>query len=134
LTMNSGSTFVFEAADTGSTGADLLAVDGTLSLSGVTLDLSGASLSAGTWLAGDKLTLISYKGTAITSGFTGYSDDQNYLFGSNSWTIDYNDIVKGNNFSSQATGLQFVTLTMVPEPSSIMLGAVGLMLACRRRR
>ena len=134
LTMNAGSTFVFEAADVSSTGADLLAVDGTLSLSGVTLDLSGASLSAGTWLAGDKLTLISYKGTAITSGFTGYSDDQNYLFGSNSWTIDYNDIVKGNNFSSQATGLQFVTLTIVPEPSSIMLGAVGLMLACRRRR
>jgi autotransporter-associated beta strand protein len=134
LTMNAGSTFVFEAADVSSTGADLLAVDGTLSLTSVTLDLSGANLDAGTWLAGNKLTLISYKGTAITSGFTGYLDDQNYLFGSNSWTIDYNDSSKGNNFSSQATGLQFVTLTMVPEPSSILLGVVGLMLTCRRRR
>jgi hypothetical protein len=44
LTMNSGSTFVFEAVDNTTTGADQMAVDGALSLTDVTLDLTNAEL------------------------------------------------------------------------------------------
>jgi fibronectin-binding autotransporter adhesin len=44
LTMNSGSAFVYEATDNTATGANLMVVNGALSLTGVTLDLSAANL------------------------------------------------------------------------------------------
>ena len=105
---------------------------------GVTLDLSGADLGLGTWLAGDKLTLISYTGAAITSGFTGFNDDTTYtggVFGTNQWLFDYNDALKGANYNSEATGTSFVTLTVIPEPNVAMLvGGLGMVALLRRRR
>ena len=135
--MNNGSTFVYEAADNTVSGADLMVV-GTISLTGTSLDLSAANLGLGTWMVGDKLTLISYTGAAITSGFTGYTDDMTYtggVFGTNQWVINYDDTVKGINFNSEATGTSFVTLTAVPEPNvAMLLGSCGLVALLRRRR
>ncbi|MEK7951172.1 beta strand repeat-containing protein [Luteolibacter soli] len=134
LTMGSGTTFVYEAANNGSTGADLVAVGGTLSLTGVTLDLSGANLSAGSWLIGDKLTLMSYSGAGITSGFTGFDDDTVYTYGANQWRFDYNDAFAGSNFAADAAGTSFVTMTAVPEPGAALIGSFGMLALLRRRR
>lgn len=132
LSMASGTTFVYEMANTSSTGADLLVVSGSLSLSGVDLVVSGADL--GTWLPGDKVTLIGYDGTPIASGFLGYNDDSDYVFGSNTWRLNYNDTTGGSNYSGEQTGTSFVTLTMVPEPTAPLLVLLGLAAGWRRRR
>ena len=134
LTMTKGSSFVYEASGNGTSGADLMTVSGALSLTGVTLDLGAANLGLNIWDVGNKLTLISYTGTGITSGFTGYNDDTTYTFGANQWLLDYNDTAKGDNFVSDATGSQFVTLTVVPEPAAALLGGLGLLALLRRRR
>jgi hypothetical protein len=138
--MASGSSYVFEVADNSSTGADLVAVNGTLSLTDVSLDFDAATLAAlasGSWVGGDKITLISYSGTGITSGFDGYADDTSYVFGSNEWTFNYNDTLVGDNFLSDATANgqnRFVTMTLVPEPGAALLGGLGLLALLRRRR
>jgi hypothetical protein len=141
LTMASGSTFVYEVANDTPTGADMLGVNGALSLTNVNLSFDLAtiatlSLPDTTWTVGDKLTLISYGGTAITSGFVGYTDDTNYTFGSNVWTFNYNDTSAGANFASDLTGLNRITLTAftVPEPSTALLTALGVLALLRRRR
>jgi autotransporter-associated beta strand protein len=134
LSMGAGTVFQFEADDASATGADLLVVNGGLSLSGVTLDLSAAKLGAPTWMIGDKISLISYTGPAITSGFTGFDDDASYFFGGNQWLFNYNDIVAGSNFNPEANGTSFVTLTVIPEPSAALLGGLGLLALLRRRR
>ena len=138
LTMNNGSTFVYEAADNTASGADLMVVNGALSLTSVNLDLSAANLGLGTWASGDKLTLISYTGTAITSGFTGFTDDTTYTYGANQWIFDYNDTAKGLNYGGDAAtpgSGSFVTFTVVPEPSVAMLvGGLGMIALLRRRR
>jgi autotransporter-associated beta strand protein len=133
VTMSPSSAFIYEAADNTAAGADLLTA-GNLSLTTVTLDVSGANLSAGTWVPGDKLTLISYTGTPVTSGFTGYTDDTVYNFGPNNWLFDYNDTLKGNNFASEATGTSFITLTVVPEPGAVTTSALALAAIMLRRR
>ena len=140
LTMTTGSTFTFEATDHSASGADLMVVNGSLALTGVTLDLSAANLGLSTWDVGDKLTLISYTG-AITSGFTGYADDTIYtggVFGTNQWMFNYNDTLRGNNHAMDAPapgeGVSFVTFTVVPEPGVALLGSLGLLALLRRRR
>jgi hypothetical protein len=144
--MASGSVFAYEVANKTSTGADLVAVNGALSLTNVTLSLDSATLLAlasGIWSVNDKLTLISYKdaGSGITSGFAGYTDGANYSFGSNLWTFNYNDTsTSGTNYGTDAIANSqnyFVTMTVaaIPEPSVTLLGglaALGLLL--RRRR
>jgi len=84
--------------------------------------------------------LLSYENAAITSGFAGYVDDTNYTFGSNVWTFNYNDTVAGLNYGTDATADgqdKFVTLTaftVVPEPGTALLGALGVLALLRRRR
>lgn len=137
LTMGSGTTFVFEADKADAGIADLVAVNGALSLTGVTLDLTNAALASGLWAANDKITLISYfdGSGGITSGFTGYDDGQSYTFGSNSWLFDYNDTDYGSNFTGDlGSANRFVTLTVVPEPGVVLLGGLGALVLLRRRR
>ena len=135
--MDAGSTFVYEATDNRDSGADLMVVNGTLSLTNVTLDLTAANLELNTWVEGDKLTLLSYTGSAITSGFVGYADDMPYsggVFGTNQWLFNYDDTGMGGNFNSEATGTSFVTLTLIPEPSTVLLGSLGMLALLLRRR
>jgi autotransporter-associated beta strand protein len=137
LSMDAGSTFVYEATDNRDSGADLMVVNGTLSLTNVTLDLTAANLELNTWVEGDKLTLLSYTGSAITSGFVGYADDMPYsggVFGTNQWLFNYDDTGMGGNFNSEATGTSFVTLTLIPEPSTVLLGSLGMLALLLRRR
>ena len=141
LTMASGSSYVFEVANNSSSGADLVAVNGTLSLTDVNLSLDAASLAAlaaGSWSYGNKLTLISYidPGSGIASGFNGYADDTSYFFGGNEWLFNYNDTVAGINFLADATAdsqNRFVTMTLIPEPGTALLGGLGLLFLLRRR-
>lgn len=94
----------------------------------------GADLGLNIWNLGDKITLISYTGTGIAAGFTGYDDNTTCTFGGNQWLFDYNDAMAGGNFNSEATGTSFVTLTVVPEPGVAFLGGRGMMILLRRRR
>lgn len=136
--MNSGSSLAIEIQDATALGADLLAITGDLTLNGtVTLDLT--KLGAGTWSANDKLTLASYTGALVGGGLFsvgGVAVVDGGLFttaDNQSWTLDYNDTVKGNNFASDANGT-YVTMTAVPEPATLLLGGLGLLALLRRRR
>ncbi len=136
-----GSSLVYEMnrADAGI--ADLVDSTGQLNLTGsVTISLTGAD---GSWVLGDKVTLISYFDIdGLTPGwnggiFTGIADDSIQSYGLNSWLVNYDDTAGGTNFSGeQASGAnaRFVTMTVVPEPSMALLGAIGVFTILRRRR
>jgi hypothetical protein len=135
LTLNSGSTSVFEV-DTNNPGLtqamDLVNVSnpGVLSIStGATLNFTHV---AGTPLAlpvGTKLTLFSYTTLDTTSGFgnfAGKPEGFTGLLGANEWKIAYQDTVAGVNFQTEAlaNGSRFVTITVVPEASGMLLGSL----------
>ena len=135
-TFGNGSTFEWEYNSQTVT-ADLLDINGSLTLNGsVTLSLVDLA-EVGQLLANDtKFTLISYIGSWNNGTFSGYADDSNFTFAGNQWVINYNDITGGSNYSSEQSGATgFVTMTVVPEPSSLGLALVaGGFLATRRRR
>jgi autotransporter-associated beta strand protein len=131
LSLNTGSKFLYEL-NTTTPGGDLVNANGDLSFDGtVTLDLSDLGTSSLLTL-GTKLTLISYFGTWDGDTFSGYSDDSEFTMFGNEWRINYNDVstgaVDGGSFSNA------VTLTVVPEPSAVLLGGLGLLALLRRRR
>lgn len=141
VTFNSGSTLSYEL-NTGSVSADLLYSSGALSIAdGTTLLLSDLGLDAELGY-GTKFTLISYLDTAEnwTGGLFTYdsqtlNDGDIFTLGANQWLFDYNDLTGGANFSADQSGAsRFVTMTAIPEPSTVILGGLGLMaLLCRRR-
>jgi autotransporter-associated beta strand protein len=132
LTFGSTSTFDYEL-DTSSLNGDLV-VAGALNIdNAATLDLT--ELASGTVTPGDKLTLINYTGGGWDLGtFAGYADDSIFTLGSNMWQINYNDTTGGSNFSDDQTGSGFVTLTVVPEPTSAILIIAGAMVLVARVR
>lgn len=137
VSFESGSTFAYEL-DTLNLNGDLLDSTGTLNLTaGANLTLT--ELASATRTIGDKLTLISYTG-AWNNGLFNYlsnplADDSLILLGSTTWLFDYNDTTGGSNFTSdQAGATGFVTMTVVPEPGSILLGSIGMLALLRRRR
>jgi autotransporter-associated beta strand protein len=137
LTFISGSIFEYEM-DTSTVGADLLHVSGALSIgSNVMLDLTDLATSSQTLAIDTKFSLFSYTGVWNNGTFNGYADDSTFLFANNEWRINYNDLTGGSNFTgNQAGATGFVTLTVIPEPSSIGLlglGGVGALLVRRRR-
>ena len=135
-TFGNGSTFEWEYNSQMVT-ADLLDINGSLTLnSSVTLNLVDLA-EIGQVLANDtKFTLISYTGSWNSGTFSGYADDSKFTFAGNQWVINYNDATGGTNFSGEQAGAQgFVTMTVVPEPSSLGLALLaGGLLATRRRR
>jgi MYXO-CTERM domain-containing protein len=136
LTFNDESSFNYEI-NTDTVGGDLLHVSGGLNIgSNVTLNLTDLASLSETLTVDTKFTLLSYTGAWNSGTFNGYADDSTFLFASNQWRINYNDLNGGSNFTSdQAGATGFVTLTVIPEPSSAMLGLGGLgALLLRRRR
>jgi fibronectin-binding autotransporter adhesin len=113
--------------DGGTSVADLLDVNGTLTLNSATLSLF--DLSGDSYTLGDKFTLIAYD--FLSGGFAGYTDDTEYTFGGGSWLFDYNDVTPGLN---GGVGNNFITITAVPEPAAAFLGCFGLIALLRRRR
>lgn len=109
------------------TAADLLDVNGTLTLSGATLDVT--DLSPVSWAIGIKLTLAAYD--SLSGTFSGLSDDTIYTLAGNEWLLNYDDATAGSN---GGTGSAYITLTAIPEPSTALLGLASTLLLFRRRR
>lgn len=132
LTLNTGSSFLYELNTTAATG-DLLNVNGDLDLNGtVTLDLTdlgtGSALGIGT-----KFSLISYAGIWSPGDiFSGYADESTFTAFGNEWRISYDDTSAGAINGGLYTNA--VTLTVIPEPAAALLGSLGLIALLRRRR
>ncbi len=131
LIFNSGSNFSFEL-DTSTLAGDLVNVNGDLTLNG-NVNLLFSELASGTVLPNSKLTLISYSGAWNSGVFSGFADDSEFSLGLNTWRINYNDSIAGINGGANSN---FVTITAVPEPSSILLLGLcsGLSILRLRRR
>jgi len=130
-------------------GADLHTVMGTLDLAGtVTLSLTNLAESPAAFAPGTVFTLINYTGDwnggLFTVGGSVISDGETFNSGLNTWQIDYDALAGGLNFSDEyltgdfdgGTG-RFVNITameVIPEPSSLFLGALGSLALMRRRR
>jgi len=136
LTLNTSATLTgllnAEVTGGGST-ADLLDVNGTLDLSGATLNLT----NTGAFVLGDKFTLIAYN--ELNGTFTNYAtDDTVYNIGGQSWLLNYDDSLPGLNgggdLLTPGPDYGYVTLTAVPEPTAIFLGSIGMLALMRRRR
>jgi fibronectin-binding autotransporter adhesin len=127
LSLASGSTFAFEF---GLSASDLVNVNGTLSLGSA--DFTLTDLATGTLSLGDSLTLFGYTG-ALTGTFSGLADLASFNEAGYDWQIRYADTSAGT--LNGGIGSSFVTLTVVPEPSSFLLGMIGAsgLLLLRRR-
>ncbi len=143
LTQNSGSTFDYEV-NSGvalSVGADLQKVSGDLNLNGtVTLSFTDLNLTPTAFAAGTKFTLINYSGAWNNGLFTynaaAIADGGTFTAGLNTWELDYNAATGGSNFSGEQLFANYVTVTVVPEPTTFLLLAVGGLatMVFRRRR
>jgi fibronectin-binding autotransporter adhesin len=142
LSFLTGSTLASELNPADAGLADLVAANGQLEITGtVTLSLIGADLAG--WNLNDKITLISYFDIdGLTPGwngglFAGIADDAELIAGSNTWLFNYNDTAGGSNFiGDQASGpnARFVTMTLIPEPSALVLASLSAIALLRRRR
>jgi hypothetical protein len=150
LSHTTGSNFQYELdADVAEKG-DLTAVSGSLSLTG-TVNLNFIETGSGLWQLGnpvgdhlsgsppaDKLTLIAYNGTWNGGLFTYLGnivpDNSPIILNGRQWWFRYNDTDAGDNFTGDlGAATRFVTMT-VPEPSTVLLGGLGLLALLRRRR
>jgi autotransporter-associated beta strand protein len=142
LSFLTASTLAYEMNPADAGLADLVAANGQLALEGtVTLSILGADLAG--WTLNDKITLISYFDIdGLTPGwngglFAGIADDAELIAGSNTWLFNYNDTTGGSNFiGDQASGpnARFVTMTLIPEPSALVLASLSAIALLRRRR
>ncbi len=125
-----GGTYLYELMG-GGTVADLGDVTGALTLGGI-LDL----VQLGTYTNGNKFTLFAYdgalSGTFTTPGLVNIADDTLFTDAGGSWQINYNDNSPGLNGGS---GLNYVTVTAIPEPNvATLFGGLGVLALLRRRR
>jgi autotransporter-associated beta strand protein len=142
LSLLANSTLAYEIDNDALPGVagDLTAVTGNLTLdSGNLTNLTLTELGLGSWTVGEKLTLISYSGT-WNGGLFNYSsstlaDDSTFAFSGSQWSFNYDDTAAGDNYTGDLTGLNFVTMTVIPEPNvAALVGALGFILLLRRRR
>lgn len=127
-----GGTYLYELTGGGSA-ADLGDVAGTLTLGGI-LDL----VQLGTYAVNDKFTLFAYDGTLTglfkdAGGISSIFDDTEFTDAGGSWILNYNDTTAGLN-GGVSTSNTYVTITAIPEPSTALLGALGMLALLRRRR
>jgi hypothetical protein len=132
LAMRGGTTYYFQLNSSGTPAADLLNVDGTLSLQctvaacpggttaqvGAGPDTSGATLTvkdlAATSTAlslGTRFTLMSYSGAWDNTTFDGLANGASLTVGANTFSIKYDDASGGANGGLYSN---YVTLTVVP--------------------
>lgn len=145
LNLTAGSTFAVELqtslySNISNQSSDLIFSTSIIDIdAGALLTLTdlGASMELG---VGSKITLISYfGGWTDTELFTYDSapliDGAKFTFGVNQWVFDYDDTTGGTNFvSAQAGATRFVTMTVIPEPHTVLLGSLSLVGLLRRRR
>ena len=141
LTLAADSIFEHEMGDTTGTGADLVHSSGDLNFAGaVTLDL--IDTGSHVWLPNDKITLLSYAGTLtldVGAGFSHQStllgDEDTFNYDGATWVMNYDDALKGSNYTADAIGTSFVTMTVVvPEAGTAGLVLLGLLLRTLGRR
>ena len=125
LTMSLGSTFDCEVFS-GNVLADSVDINGVLSLNDTTLSLT----NLGTYVANEKFTFFAYE--SLIGTFDGLADDTTFTAAGGEWLINYNDTTGGLN--TAALGASYITLTAVPEPSALLIGALGLVGLLSRRR
>jgi fibronectin-binding autotransporter adhesin len=119
--------FDFNIAHPSLVTADLLNVDGNLSLSGTAallLENLGFDVPL---VLGTVIPLIDYAGNWNGGTFAGLPDDSEFTFGSNKFRISYNSYTNNDTM---------VTLITVPEPGStgLFLAALTGLVSSRRRR
>lgn len=141
LSMLAGSTFEYEVNSSAAlaAAADLQVVTGDLALTG-TVNLAFDDL-ASTPTAFDidtVFSLINYSGSWNGGLFT-YGGDEilnggEFVAGLNTWRLDYNSFTAGSNFEDHQIAGSFVNITVIPEPSTALLGGLGALLLLRRRR
>ena len=83
--------------------------------------------------------LINYSGAwsggLFTYGGTPLADGSQFSVGSQWWEIDYNSSTGGDNFMSDyLSSSNFVTVTAVPEPGTLVLLITSAAVACTARR
>ena len=110
---------------------------GTLSIaSGAKLELINFG-SANLITLNSRLQLIDYTGGTWNGGFFTFgteelADSETFAWQDNTWRINYNDTLGAGN-TSLSNGGSFVTLTAIPEPSTLLLGGLSLLTLLRRR-
>jgi len=143
LSFGNGSSLLHELNSSvpATVGSDLLKVTGDLNLAGtVGLTLSDIALTDVAFANGTVFSLINYTGAwnngLFTLGGNELADEEEFLFGLNTWRISYNDAAGGLNYTGEYAGGSdsFVNITVVPEPRAALLGGLGLFALLRRRR
>ena len=130
ITLEAGSTLGIEIEGaTVGTQYDRLNVTGSVSLAGLlSMTMSGSYAPAN----GTLFFILANDGTdAITGTFSNASvNGGTYTFGSQQFQISY----AGDTATSSFTGGNDVVLQAVPEPASLLLGAMAILTLLRRRR
>jgi len=129
----SGATFAYEVDSSAALGlaADLLVVNGDLSIaSGSLLTFADLAGSAQPFPTNTIFALINYTGAwdggLLTFNGTPLTDGSRFSVGSQQWDIDYDSSTGGVNYTGDYQSGSFVTVTAVPEPSSMALAAFGI--------
>jgi autotransporter-associated beta strand protein len=150
-TFAAGATFEYEVDSSNlgdlSTAADLLVVNGDLNIANGTL-LTFLDLDTTPQYFPEDTTifaLINYAGTwnggLFTYGANVLSDGERFYAGSQQWEIDYNrpsPVGLANFTGDYLPSSNFVAITAVPEPGTLVLAGVGAglagLMALRRKR
>jgi fibronectin-binding autotransporter adhesin len=144
-TFASGATFEYEVDSSNlsalGTAADLLVVNGDLNIgTGTLLTLTDLASSPNPFVEDTTIfALINYLGSwnngLFTYGTNVLTDGERFMVGAQQWEIDYNASAGGLNFTGDyLPSSSFVTITAVPEPSTVVLAALGTALAGWRTR
>jgi autotransporter-associated beta strand protein len=117
LSLGGSSTFLYEVTGGGST-ADLSNVSAALDLGSATLSM----VQLGTYTLGNKFTLFGYNSGNLSGTFNLLPNGTTFTAAGGDWQINYADSSAGLN---GGTGNLFVTVTAVPEPTTLALLAAS---------